>query len=130
MIPFGEAMAMPLLAGGGGGAAAGAGLAALGPWALGSTALQGVFQGIGGVMQQKASDKAIEEFNKNKFRDLGIATWLSDREQGKEMAALREGYNFMLSPIAQQKADRDARTAFALAGKFDPYLFGMKDRFI
>ena len=134
-IPFGEAMAMPLLAGGGGGAAAGgaaagASLAALGPFMLGTAALQGGFQALGGVMEQKASDKAIEEFNKNKFRDLGIAAWLSDREQGREMAALREGYNFMLSPVAQQKADRDARTAFALAGKFDPYLFGMKDRFI
>lgn len=130
MIPFGEAMAMPLLAGGGGGAAAGAGLAALGPWALGSTVLQGGFQALGGAMEQKAADKAIEEFNKNKFRDLGIAAWLSDREQGKEMAALREGYNFMMSPIAQQKASQDTKRAFALAGKFDPYLFGMADRFI
>lgn len=129
MIPFGEAMAMPLLAGGGGGAAAGAGMAALGPWALGATALQGGFQALGGVMEQKAADKAIEEFNKNKFRDLGIAAWLSDREQGKEMAALREGYNFMLSPVAQQKASQDAKRAFSLAGKFDPYLSAWQGRF-
>lgn len=131
MIPFSEAMSMPLLAGGGGGAAAGAGagMAALGPWMLGATALQGGFQALGGVMEQKAADKAIEEANKNLIRTTGIQEWMRDREQGKQMAALREGNYFMQSPIYQQNKGQDFRGSFMLAGKFDPYMTGMADRF-
>lgn len=131
MIPFGEAMSMPLLAGGGGGAAAGAGagMAALGPWMLGATALQGGFQALGGAMEQKAADQAIEEANKNLIRTTGIQEWMRDREQGKQMAALREGNYFKQSPIYQQNRESDFAENFMLSGKFSPYLTGLASRF-
>lgn len=119
--------------GGGGGAAAGAGagMAALGPWMLGATALQGGFQAIGGAMEQKAADKAIEEANKNLIRTTGIQSWMQDREQGKQMAALREGNYFMQSPIFQQNKEQDFSEGFMLSGKYglNPYAVGMASRF-
>ena len=113
----------------GGGAGAGAGMAALGPWMLGATALQGGFQALGGVMEQKAADKDIEEANKNLIRTTGIQSWMQDREQGKQMAALREGNYFMQSPIFQQNKEADFAEDFMLSGKFSPYLTAMASRF-
>lgn len=128
-----EALGAANFLGGGGGAAAGAGagMAALGPWMLGATALQGGFQAIGGAMEQKAADKAIEEANKNLIRTTGIQSWMQDREQGKQMAALREGNYFMQSPIFQQNKEQDFSEGFMLSGKYglNPYAVGMASRF-
>jgi hypothetical protein len=128
--PLGALGAAGFLGGGGGAAAgAGAGMAALGPWMLGATALQGGFQAIGSAMEQTSADKAIEEANKNLIRTTGIQSWMQDREQGKQMAALREGYGFMNSPVFQQVKDKEFGQEYALAGKyFNPYVFGQIDR--
>ena len=114
---------------GGASAGAGAGMAALGPWMLGATALQGGFQALGGVMEQKAADQAIEEANKNLIRTAGIQEWMRDREQGKQMAALREGNYFMQSPVSQQNKEANFAEDFMLSGRFSPYLTAMASRF-
>lgn len=116
---------------GGAGAAGGASglLAGLGPWGAAAAGLNFGAQALGGVMEQKAADKAIEEFNKNKFRDLGIAAWLGERDKANEMAALREGNYFMQSPIFQTNKEQDFSEGFMMSGKFSPYLTGMASRF-
>jgi hypothetical protein len=115
----------------GAGAGAGGFLAGLGPWGAAAAGLNLGAQAIGGVMEQKAADKAIEEANKNLIRTVGIQEWMRDREQGKQMAALREGNYFMQSPIAQQNKESGFAEDFMLAGQrsFSPYLVGMASRF-
>jgi len=118
------------LGGSGGGAAAGAGagMAALGPWMLGATALQGGFQAIGGAMEQQAAEKAMEEARRTKIADVGIAAWLGERDKANQMAALREGNYFMQSPAFQFNKEQDFSQGFMTAGKFSPYLTGLASR--
>lgn len=117
----------------GAGAAGGAGglLAGLGPWGAAAAGLNMGAQALGGVMEQKAADKAIEEFNKNKIRDVGIAAWLGERDKANQMAALREGNYFMQSPIFQQNKEQDFSEGFMLSGRYglNPYAVGMASRF-
>jgi hypothetical protein len=112
----------------GAGAAGGASMAALGPWMLGATALQGGFQAIGGAMEQQAAEKAMEEARRTKIVDVGIAGWLGERDKANQMAALREGNYFMQSPTFQFNKEQDFSQGFMTAGKFSPYLTGLAAR--
>ena len=127
--PLGAAGAAGFL-GGGGGAAAGAGMAALGPWMLGATALQGGFQLLGGIQEQKAMDKAITQAEEGFVRNFSVSDLMAERDKARQLAATREGHSFMNSPVFQQVADKKFGQEYALAGKyFNPYVFGQIDRF-
>lgn len=110
-------------------AATGAGSMALGPWMAASAGIQGLSGIIGNAMGQTSTDKAIEEANKATTRGWGFDAWLMDRDRANQMQALREGYNFMQSPIFQQNQGQNFRQAFMLSGKFDPYLTAMASKF-
>lgn len=129
MIPFSEAMSMPLLAGGGSGAASAGASAAFGPIGLGIAGIQGLAGIAGGLMGQQSAREAQEEANKNIVRGWGYDMFSRDREKANQMAALREGNYFMQSPISQQNQRQDFRQAFMLSGKFDPYLTAMASKF-
>lgn len=110
-------------------AATGAGSMALGPWLAASAGIQALAGLGGGLMGQQSAREAQEAANANMVRGWGFDTWLMDRDRANQMQALREGYNFMQSPIFQQKADQDFGKAFMLSGKFDPYLTAMAKQF-
>jgi hypothetical protein len=122
MIPFGEAMAMPLLSGGGSAASTG-GMAAMGPLGLAAGALQ-AGASIFGASQARASARdAINAAEEAKIRDMGFNMFMMERDKAKQMEGLREGMGFMQSPIFQQNEAQEFGRQFALAGKygFNPY---------
>lgn len=110
-------------------AATGAGSMALGPWMAASAGIQALAGLGGGLMGQQSAREAREEAAKNTVRGMAYDMFSRDREKAAQMQALREGNYFMQSPIFQQNKAQDFRQAFALAGRFDPYLLGMADRF-
>ena len=122
MIPFGQAMAMPLLSGGGG-AAAGAGMAAMGPLGLAAGALQAGASVFGATQARAGARDAINAAEEAKIRDMGFNMFMMERDKAKQMEAIREGLNVMQSPLFQQNKSQEYGKAFSLAGKygFNPY---------
>ena len=109
-------------------AATGAGSMALGPWMAASAGIQALAGLGGGLMGQQSEREAREEANKWGARNMGFDMFMQDRDMGRQMQALREGYGFMQSPSFQNISNQDFRQNFMLSGKFDPYLTAMASR--
>lgn len=109
-------------------AATGAGSMALGPWMAASAGIQGLAGIAGGLMGQQSAREAREEANKWGVRNMGFDMYMQDRDMGRQMQALNEGYAFMQSPAFQQKNKQDFSQNFMLSGRFDPYLTAMASR--
>jgi hypothetical protein len=124
MLPFSAAMSMPLLAGGGG-AAAGAGMAALGPLAIGAAGLQAGASIFGATQARAGAQDAINAAEEAKVRDWGFNMFMMDRDKAKQMEAIREGLGVMQSPLFQQNKTQEYGKAFSLAGRpeygFNPH---------
>lgn len=109
-------------------AATGAGSMALGPWMAASAGIQALAGIGGGLMGQQSQRDAINAAEEQLVRNWGFDTWMRDKERAAQAQSLMEGYGFMRTPLFQAKGRQDFGEAFALSGKFDPYLQGLATR--